>query len=74
MTRTTAALNAYTGGQLTWTGGGYTVRSPIVVRPVALAAPAEVNKSYAVTFGYDGPFSATRAGSSRGHHPRDRGR
>ena len=34
-TRTSAALNAYTGGQLTWTGGGYTVRSPIVVRPVA---------------------------------------
>ena len=38
-TRTTATLNAYTGGQLTWTGGGYNVRSPIVVRPVALAAP-----------------------------------
>ncbi len=39
-TRTSAALNAYVGGQLTWTGGGYSVRSPIVIRPVALAAPA----------------------------------
>lgn len=35
ITRTTASLNAYTGGQLTWEGSGYLVRSPIVVRPVA---------------------------------------
>lgn len=66
-TRATAALNAYTGGQLYWTGGGYTVRSPIVVRPVALAAPPSVASngaavSYPVTFGYDGPFSATARG------------
>ncbi len=66
-TRTTAALNAYTGGQLTWTGGGYSVRSPIVVRPVALAAPASVSSngsaiSYPVTFGYSGSFSATARG------------
>ncbi|HET9693159.1 MAG TPA: S8 family serine peptidase [Steroidobacteraceae bacterium] len=65
--RTSAALNAYTGGQLTWSGGGYTARSPIVVRPVALAARAEVAStggavSYDVTFGYDGPFSATPRG------------
>ena len=65
--RTTAALNAYTGGQLYWTGGGYTVRSPIVVRPVALAAPASVSStggaiSYPVTFGYTGPFTATARG------------
>jgi subtilisin family serine protease len=61
-TTTTAALNAYVGGYLTWTGGGYTVRSPIVVRPVALAAPAEVNGSYSVTFGYNGSFTATPRG------------
>jgi len=65
-TRTTAALNAYTGGQLTWSGsnagGTYTVRSPIVVRPVALAAPTEVSGSYNVTFGYTGTFSATARG------------
>jgi subtilisin family serine protease len=62
ITRTTAPLSAYTGGQLYWTGGGYTVRSPIVVRPVALAAPTEVNGSYKVTFGYTGPFTATPRG------------
>lgn len=61
-TRTTATLNAYTGGQLYWTGDGYTVRSPIVVRPVALAAPAQVSGSYSVTFGYTGAFSATARG------------
>ena len=65
--RTTAALNAYTGGQLYWTGGGYTVRSPIVVRPVALSAPASVSStggavSYPVLFGYTGPFTATARG------------
>jgi len=65
--RTTATLNAYTGGQLRWTGGGYTVRSPIVVRPVALGAPASVSGtgaplSYSVVFGYNGPFSATPRG------------
>jgi len=61
-TRTTAPLNAYTGGQLRWTGGGYTVRSPIVVRPVALGAPTQVSGSYSITFGYDGPFTATARG------------
>jgi hypothetical protein len=66
-TRTTATLNAYTGGYLTWTGGGYTVRSPIVVRPVALAAPAAITASpggasYGITFGYTGAFSATARG------------
>jgi hypothetical protein len=66
-TRTTAALNAYIGGQLTWTDSTHNVRIPLVVRPVALAAPAEVSGtgspiSYNVTFGYDGPFSATARG------------
>lgn len=60
--RTVAPLNAYTGGQLRWSDGTHTVRSPIVVRPVALAAPVEVSGSYNVTFGYDGPFSATARG------------
>jgi subtilisin family serine protease len=66
-TRTTATLNAYTGGQLRWSGGGYTARSPIVVRPVALAAPVQVTSTggatnYTVTFGYTGPFTATPRG------------
>ena len=66
-TRTTATLNAYTGGQLTWSAGEHNVRIPMVVRPVALAAPAAVSGngadiSYNVTFGYTGPFSATARG------------
>jgi Subtilase family/Fibronectin type-III domain/Peptidase inhibitor I9/PA domain len=66
-TRTTAALNAYTGGQLTWSSGSRAVRIPMVVAPVALAAPASVSGnggplSYAVKFGYSGPFSATARG------------
>ena len=61
-TRTTATLNAYTGGQLTWTDGSHNVRIPMVVKPVALAAPAQVSGSYNVAFGYDGPFTATPRG------------
>jgi len=66
-TRTTAALNAYTGGQLTWSDGAHNVRIPLVVRPVALAAPAQVSGSggpinYNVTFGYTGAFTATARG------------
>jgi hypothetical protein len=66
-TRTTAALNAYVGGQLTWTDGTHSVRSPIVVRPVALGAPASVSSNggpinYNVLFGYTGTFTATARG------------
>ncbi|MBI5964465.1 MAG: S8 family peptidase [Chloroflexi bacterium] len=58
-----AALNAYTGGYITWTGSkGHVVRIPVVIRPVAMAAPAQVSGSYNVTFGYTGPFSATARG------------
>jgi len=63
-----ADLNAYVGGQLTLTGDhGHVVRIPMVVRPIALSVPAEVSGtggpvSYDVTFGFDGPFSATARG------------
>jgi hypothetical protein len=63
-----AALNAYSGGQLRLTGNlGHVVRVPIVVRPVALAAPAAVSGtggaiSYGVTFGYTGSFTAAARG------------
>ena len=53
-TRSTAALNAYTGGQLRLSDGTRTVRVPMVVRPVALGAPTQVSGSYNVTFGFDG--------------------
>ncbi|HET9208495.1 MAG TPA: S8 family serine peptidase, partial [Burkholderiaceae bacterium] len=68
-TRTSAPLNAYVGGQLTLTGGTskkarhqHTVRVPMVIKPVALAAPAEVGGSYTVKFGFTGPFTATPRG------------
>lgn len=41
--RTSAPLGKYSFGALTWEGNrGQKVRSPLAVRPVALAAPAEV--------------------------------
>jgi hypothetical protein len=66
-TRTTAALGSYAGGQLTWSDGTHNVRSPLVVRPLALTVPAEVSGtggpiSYDMTFGYTGPFEATARG------------
>jgi len=66
-TRTSAALSAYVGGQLTWSDGTHNVRVPLVVRPVALAAPAQVSGnggpiSYNVKFGYTGAFSAAARG------------
>jgi subtilisin family serine protease len=66
-TRTTAPLNAYVGGQITLTDGSHNVRIPVVIRPVALAAPAQVSSNgaainYSVKFGYDGPFTATPRG------------
>jgi len=57
-----AGLNAYTGGQLTWSDGTHTVRIPVVVKPVVLGAPAQVSGSYTVSFGYSGPFTATPRG------------
>ena len=67
-TRTSSTLNAYEGGQLKLVAGGTTVRVPMVVRPVALAAPPQVSGdgvqpiSYDVTFGFTGSFSATPRG------------
>jgi hypothetical protein len=58
-----AALNAYTGGYVTWTGNkGHVVRIPVVIKPVAMAAPAQASGSYNVTFGYTGAFTATARG------------
>jgi len=66
-TRNSATFNAYTGAQLTWTDGTHNVRIPMVIRPLALAAPAQVSGTgapinYAVRFGYTGTFTATGRG------------
>ena len=63
-TRTTAPLNAYAGGQLRLSDGTHTVRIPIVVRPVAIAATGQVNGagvegsvSFPIGFGYTGTYT-----------------
>jgi subtilisin family serine protease len=66
-TNSSADLNEYTSGHLTWTDGTHVVRSPIVAKPVALAAPGEVSgdgsdQSYDVIFGYTGDFETSVRG------------
>ena len=68
ITRIDGPLNMYRFGALTWTDGVHTARSPIVVRPVAIVAPAEVTgtgssgaTSFSIKTGYVGSLSyATR--------------
>jgi subtilisin family serine protease len=69
-TRTTAKVGAYAGGHLTltgapWWGAGRShrvVRMPVVIRPVALAAPQEVTGPYSVVFGFTGAFGTSVRG------------
>jgi hypothetical protein len=66
-TRTTATLNKYVGGSLVWTGGGHTVRSPLAIRPVAFAAPAEVSATGtpgSITFNTQAGYTGTLSYSS----------
>jgi hypothetical protein len=70
ITRSTAPLNAYAFGSLTWSDdAGHSVRIPIVVRPVAAAVPSQVtgngtsgSKAIAVQSGYTGTLNATVSG------------
>ncbi|CAN5736470.1 hypothetical protein BH24ACT8_BH24ACT8_22540 [soil metagenome] len=65
LTRTTAPLDEYTFGSLTWGGdAGHEVRSPIAVQPVGIAAPEEIsgegesgNQDVTVTPGFTGTLS-----------------
>ncbi|HVF61374.1 MAG TPA: S8 family serine peptidase [Thermoanaerobaculia bacterium] len=68
-TRTTAPLNAYAFGSLTWSDGTRSVKSPLVVRPLPMTAPATLNltgasgsTNYTVKFGYTGAFAANPHG------------
>jgi subtilisin family serine protease len=64
-TVTTAPLDQWVFGSLTWSDGTRNVLSPIAVRPVALAAPAEVqgvgsdgSLEFDVKYGYTGNYTA----------------
>ena len=60
---------AWTFGSLTWSNGTHHVTSPLVIFPVAVAAPAELHGSgiegslsFDVTFGYTGDYTAAPHG------------
>jgi len=65
-TVTSAPLNSYAKGYVTWDGDkGHSARSPVVVMPVQAAVPAEVTGNgpdgsldFDVQFGYTGDYTA----------------
>jgi hypothetical protein len=64
-----AELGDYVTGGINWSDGANTVRSPVVLRPVELAAPAEVegtglsgSAEFNISFGYTGDYSAVMNG------------
>jgi subtilisin family serine protease len=68
-TNVAAALDEWAFGDLTWSGAGYHVRSPIAVKPVQISAPAEVSgtgvagtTNFDVKFGYTGAYTAAPHG------------
>jgi hypothetical protein len=74
VTRTDAPLSTspttgYRFGSLTWSDGTHSVRSPIVIRPVAIAAPAEITgtgasgaTSFGIKTGYNGALAYAKRG------------
>ena len=66
-----AVFNQYAFGSLTWSDGkgGHRVRTPLVVRPVQLAAPASItgtgvsgSTTVSIPLGYQGSFSVAPQG------------
>ncbi|WNC73098.1 S8 family peptidase [Thalassotalea psychrophila] len=64
-----AAIDTYATGGISWVDGTQIVRSPVAIKPVKLAAPAEVfsdgaegSLSFDITFGYSGNYSAMPLG------------
>ncbi len=69
LTRTSAAFGAYAFGSLMWKDGTHAVQSPIVVKPVRVAAALEVrgagasgSAKIATKAGYTGTLTASAAG------------
>ena len=69
ITRTDAPLSTFRFGALTWSDGTHSVRSPITVRPVAIAAPGELTlsgtsgaTSYSIKTGYNGSLAYVKRG------------
>jgi len=70
LTRTTAAVNVWQFGQLTWTNGAQVVRSPVVARSgLPIIAPASTesdrasgNRIMTITTGFAGKMSAVTGG------------
>lgn len=67
--RTTAPIGSWAFGNLDWTDGSQTVRSPVTLKPLSLAVQNEVrdnrvraNKSLTLLTGYTGSMSATSTG------------
>lgn len=72
-TRTTAELDAWATGSLTWTSGDTTVRSPLAAKPVTIIAATEVagegvegSVEVSVTPGGTGDIALATTGLSRG--------
>lgn len=72
-TRTTATVDRYATGSLTWTSADHVVRSPVAVDPVSVSAPAEVQGTgidgsvdVTVTPGATGPIALTAEGLAAG--------
>ena len=68
-TRTTAPLDTYSSGSLTWSDGRHAVRSQLVVRPVGFLAPPQLmlsgpsgSTTIPVKVGYTGSLQTTVSG------------
>jgi subtilisin family serine protease len=69
LTRTTAPLNTWVYGKLTWSDGTHTVRSPLTARAATLAAPTTVSseatsgtKLITIGTGFSGAMSIAKSG------------
>jgi subtilisin family serine protease len=69
ITNDSGPVGEWAFGSLTWSGGGYDVRSPIAVRAALFEAPSTVSGTgtegsveFPIAFGYDGVYTAAGHG------------